>query len=88
MATQLESNIGDSVPVPHFSSDQWELAWTSLMKTQSNLSSDPYLRKCKIALQKNSDKPAAHSRQTMKQISHLIAAEPSFDKTSIRGQKP
>jgi hypothetical protein len=36
----------------------------------------------------NLDKSAAHSRQTMKQISHLIAAEPSFVKTSIGGQKP
>jgi hypothetical protein len=81
MATYLERNISDSVPVSHFSSDQWELAWTILM---NQLFFTSISQKMSNSTIENSDK---HSRQTTNQISHLIAAEPSFVKTSIGGQK-
>jgi hypothetical protein len=74
--------MGDSVAVPHIASDQWELAWTSLMNTQTNFFTS-ICQKMYSSTIENLDIPAAYSRQTMKKISHLIAVEPSFG-----GQKP
>ncbi len=57
--------MGDSVPVPHIASDQWELAWTSLMNTQTNFFTSVSQKMYNSTIE-NLDKPAAQQTNNEK----------------------